>query len=157
MKSSAFLKEVMEMARVDQDLRFAAIRAKRGRKVAGLSFENYLVYAVDRVHGLRLRELIKKYGYPKKKEFGDDGLASFWLLVQHQDHDVDLQKACAAKCNLSSDHYAHLMDRICVNTGKKQIYGTQYTGKIDRAGRPILCPTRDPKRLQKRRHSIGLK
>jgi hypothetical protein len=111
MKKDIFLQRVLEMAKVDQDLRFSG--------------QKYLVYVTDFVHGQRLRGLIREYGYPTQKTLGKEGMAAFWLLIQHQDYDLELQKACLQKCDFEKSHFEHLTDRILVNEGKKQRYGTQ--------------------------------
>lgn len=127
-----FLKRVIEMAKIDQDLRFRAVRAQKRSKKGRLSLENYLIYMVDFVHGQRIKELIKKHGFPNKKSFGKDGMASFWLLIQHQDYDVELQKQCFKNCDFERNEKEYLRDRILINEGRQQMYGTQYAADKDR-------------------------
>lgn len=125
-----FLKQVTEMAKIDQDLRFSAMRARTRQKKPGLTLKNYMIYVTDWVHSQRLKGLIKKFGYPDMRSFGKEGMASFWLLIQHQDYDTELQKDCLKNCSFSKTQFEHLMDRILLNEGKPQRYGTQFKGKI---------------------------
>jgi len=127
MAESIFLKRVMEMAKIDQDLRFSAVRARKLSKGNNPVMENYLIYLADFVHGQRLKSLIRARGYPDSKSFGKAGMEAFWLLVQHQDYDVDLQKRCLKNCDFSKEQSEHLIDRIAVNEGRRQRYGTQTT------------------------------
>ena len=55
-----------------------------------------------------------------------------WLLVQHADHDVPFQEMVLSRLErlvnideTDRSSYAYLFDRVAVNTGKKQRYGTQ--------------------------------
>ncbi len=125
-----FSNQVIEMAKVDQDLRFAAVRSQKGKRPGTLSVENYLIYVVDWVHGQRIRKLIDKHGYPTVKAFGKKAMDAFWLLIQHQDYDTELQKDCLKNCSFSKTQFEHLTDRILLNEGKPQRYGTQFKRKI---------------------------
>jgi len=90
-----------------------------------------------------------------------DGAFAAWLLVQHADADPEFQAYCL---ELMKDAYesgevrgqdlAYLTDRVLVNQGKKQLYGTQFWtppgGKIQ--PRPI----EDEAKLDERRSKMGL-
>lgn len=151
-------KQIEEMRKVDQALRFKALEEqnKRSSKKTSLGTYNYLVYLADLLHGLKIKEMIKDHGYPNQKKIGQDGMHDFWLLIQHQDQDLLLQKKCLRFCSFSGPDFAHLTDRVLLNSGKKQRYGTQYTGKLDNKGNRILQPLEDPKNLEKRRRSVGM-
>lgn len=118
------IKIIKEMAKVDQDVRFKAKESSKNSD--GLTIYNYLVYTVDAVHQFRLRQLIETYGYPTKQQVGVEGLKDFWLLIQHQDFDLDLQKKCLEQCDFDPEEKAHLTDRILIAEGKEQKYGTQF-------------------------------
>ncbi len=87
---------------------------------------------VDRVNTARLKELVAEHGWPGYRLVGQEAAASAVLLVLHADKDVAFQKEClplllkaiAARDGLAS-HGAFLTDRIRVNEGKPQWYGTQ--------------------------------
>ena len=104
-----------------------------------------MVYLVDLVNNDLIKRIIKKYGYPSQKMIGKDGMQAFWLLVQHQDNDIELQKKCLEQCDFEHRNKAFLTDRVLINQGKKQIYGTQFIGEI-----------RDKKNVNKRRTKMGL-
>lgn len=139
-------KSIATMYEVDQALR---LFAKPGKGPL-----NYLIYAIDGLHQLRLLELIKKYGYPTQKKIGMEGMKKFWLLVQHQDDNLELQKECLKHCDFALPEKAHLTDRILVNSGKPQRYGTQFF--INRRSQHVPRPIEDQTRVDVRRKKMGL-
>lgn len=158
MVNKTILRQIKEMVRVDQSLRFNAMREKNGATKSGskaLSFNNYLIYIVDFVHGCKIRDIVSKYGYPNVRSVGKKGMHSLWLLVQHQDQNLDFQKECLKECEFSTQDKAYLTDRILLSDGKKQIYGTQFKG-FDKSGEPISRPIKDIKNIDGIRKSAGL-
>lgn len=139
-------KHIIEMAKIDQELR---TQAKPGKELI-----NYLIYAIDGIHNYRLRKIIEKYGYPTQKTMGKEVINSFWLLIQHQDYDIDLQENCLKNCDFEPKDKAYLTDRVLVNKGKKQIYGTQFK-RID--GKLTPAPMENKANVNKKRKAAGLK
>lgn len=137
---------LIEMKDMDQDLRYSA--------TPGRGVMNYMIYVVDFVHGERLQKLVDKYGYPTEELVGEEALAAAWLLVQHQDYNLDLQKEFLENCDFSDKNYAYLYDRVAINSGEKQRYGTQF--KRDEDGKLTPRETEDPENVDKRREEKGL-
>ena len=108
---------IKQLRDLDQDARFN-------------SKNKFIVYTVDATHQYRIHKLIDEYGYPTIDLIGKEGLEDFWLLVQHQDFDLDLQIACLKKCDFSPKEYMHLYDRVQVNKGLDIKYGTQFNQPI---------------------------
>lgn len=126
MAENTYLKDIiLKMRDVDQSARIAA-KDSRGNKPP-----NMLVYAIDMAHNANLHRIIDQYGYPNEEMVGAEGLQSWWLLVQHQDFDIQLQEKCLAECNFAPEEYAHLVDRVALNKGEEQTYGTQYSSSIE--------------------------
>lgn len=115
---------------------------------------NLLVLTIDFVHNVYIHWLIGLYGYPQTGIVGKKVMEQFWLLVQHQDFDSALQKACLSRCDFSPKHKAYLTDRILINEGKKQLFGTQYYRTSSGVLRPH--PICDKKHLNERRKQAGL-
>jgi hypothetical protein len=63
-----------------------------------------------------------------------------------------MERAFKAK-QLSPADYATFTDRVLVNLGKPQVYGSNFDLK---GGKMVMSPTKDIKNLDKRRKSIGL-
>ncbi|MBI5405741.1 hypothetical protein HY972_01775 [Candidatus Kaiserbacteria bacterium] len=111
----------------------------------------------------RLKEIVASYGWPSVSLVGKEGSKNAWLLVQHAYHDLRFQKKClalmsrAAKKNpedIIPMHIAFLTDRIRVNEGKPQKFGTQfYTNKKEEF---TYWPVRDIKNVDKRRAAYGI-
>jgi len=148
--------QIIKMAERDQEARFGALKAK-DRKKAGLK-----ILEIDKRNTTRARGIIKKYGWPSFNLVGKRSSKAFWLIVQHADKDVKFQAEClillkrAAKDRQAdSECEAYLTDRVLVNQGKKQLYGTQFYR--DKKGGLAPKPIEDIKNLNKRRKSFGLK
>lgn len=76
--------------------------------------------------------LYNKHGYLGFDKVGEKGEAQFWVIVQHSDNNTHFQnkvlnslKKEVDKKNASPEHYALLYDRVKVNSGDKQLFGTQ--------------------------------
>lgn len=136
------------MVKVDQGARFQA----RGSK--GNLPPNLLIYAIDAAHSHRMRMLILEYGYPTRKLLGAKGMKDWWLLVQHQDLDPELQKKCLKHCDFAPEERAMLVDRVLVGEGKQQRYGTQL--KRNPEGEMVLVDIEDPQKVDARRKEMGL-
>ncbi len=145
MRNPQLAEQLIEMMKIDQELRLAA---KPGKELI-----NYLIYAIDGVHGERLRRIIDVHGYPTEAVVGADALHALWLVVQHQDFDVSLQEECLKNCNFDLADEAHLTDRVLVNRGRPQRFGTQWYRKD---GKLMLRPIEDKKNIDKLRESHGL-
>lgn len=107
-----------------------------------------------------IKSIIDKHGFPGYDLAGKEGSANYFLLVQHSDFNVDFQKRALKlmkkqvdKKNASGSTYAFLVDRVELNSGKKQIYGTQV--QMGRSGTK-LKPCIDTLNLDKRRKAVGL-
>jgi hypothetical protein len=117
------------------------------------------VFALNK---LRLNAVFDKYGFPGYDLVGEKGSNNFWLMVQHCDKDVRFQQTIlkAMKTELpkhNADHknFAYLTDRVFLNTGRKQIYGTQLTYNTDSC-QAIPKPLEDSLNVNTRRVAIGL-
>jgi len=116
---------------------------------------------VDARNTARMHEIVEEYGWPTKSMVGGDGTRSAWLLVQHADMDVAFQRKCLALMRprladgqVSPADVAYLTDRVRVNEGEPQVYGTQFHLKDgQRQPRPI----EEPEKVDERRASMGMK
>ena len=117
---------------------------------------------IDRKNTMRMKSIVKQYGWPTSDMVGWDGSDAAFLLVQHADHDSHktfvplLQKEFKAG-NVSGPNYALFVDRVLTEEGKLQIYGSR-TLPFDRwqDGEPALYPIEDEANVDKRRAEVGL-
>ncbi len=116
----------------------------------------------DSLSHLALVSIIDQYGFPGYDKLGVEGTHYFWLLMQHQDAHPDFQERVLKMMEIavgqnkaSGSDYAYLLDRVMVNTGKPQVYGTQMTlNATETSFEPKQCI--EPENLDKRRAKVGL-
>ncbi len=107
-----------------------------------------------------IQSILNNHGFPGYDLVGKEGSANYFLLVQHSDFDINFQKKALTfmkkqvdKKNASGSTYAFLVDRVELNSGNEQIYGTQV--QMGRNGTK-LKPCIDTLNLDKRRKAVGL-
>jgi hypothetical protein len=117
---------------------------------------------IDATNTARIKAIIKQHGWPGPKLIGRDGTDAFFLLAQHADPAfqkklLPLVQTAYRRGILTGQNYALFTDRVLVQTGKRQIYGTS-TKPIDQwNGRePVFEPIEDEANVDKRRAAVGL-
>lgn len=145
--------ELLAMRDVDQDARKGFTAGEYDlQKVVGL-------HLTDARNTSCMKKIVAEFGWPTKSLVGADGAQAAWLLVQHADRDPAFQRACLELMRLfgadevSLGDVAYLTDRVLVNEGKLQIYGTQFH-EVD--GHLEPRPIEDPDSVDARRASVGL-
>jgi hypothetical protein len=116
----------------------------------------------DSLNMIILKVLFKDYGFLGFGEVGKKGSGNFGLMMQHCDRDPKFQEEVLSEMkkhierkNADPSNYAYLIDRVNVNTGKPQVYGTQM--KLNQEGSSYEPkPVVDPENLNKRRAEVGL-
>lgn len=116
----------------------------------------------DSLNLFHVKIIFRKYGFPGYDILGQEGSRNFWLIVQHQDKIpafqdsvLQLMKIQVDVGNASLIDYAYLLDRVKVNVGKPQIYGTQMTLNQDGTSY-VPKSVVEPEKLNERRKSVGL-
>jgi len=115
--------------------------------------------AVDAKHTARMKAIIAEHGWPGRSLVGEDGAGAAWLLVQHADASfmaqcMPLMEHAVSAGEASAKDYAYLLDRVCMNQGKPQVYGTQFTSGAD--GKLVLYSVEDAEHVDERRRAVGL-
>ncbi len=116
---------------------------------------------VVREHAKRMRKIIQRFGWTGKSLVGRKAADRAWLIVQHSDHDLKFQKwalrilrEAVRKGEVEKRQLAYLTDRVLVNSGQPQIFGTQFYLDLDGSFKPR--PIKDTKLLDQRRKKYGL-
>jgi hypothetical protein len=150
----ALREELLMMEQADQQLRKSLSSPPSETELARLR-------ELDARHTSRLKQLCQEHGWPGFSLVGRDGACAAWLLAQHADADVEFQAQCLqlmraamVKGEASRKDGAYLEDRVRINRGQPQLYGTQFRRKADGQGEPY--PIEDPGRIDQRRRSVGL-
>lgn len=98
--------------------------------------------------------IIEKCGMPTLMDVGQHQMNTVWLLLQHTDkkhrkkYFPEIEKAVKNK-ELSKEQYALMKDRILMDEGKPQLYGSQIkNGK--------LYKLESPSKVNERRQEMGM-
>lgn len=117
-----------------------------------LSIQNF-----DSLALIKVENIISRYGWLGKSKIGELANSTLFMVIQHaQDNGVRekfyplLEESVNEGESRPSD-LAAMKDRILIQNGKPQIYGTQ----SDHSGQ--LLPVENIKDLNKRRRRVGLK
>jgi hypothetical protein len=116
----------------------------------------------DSLNMIKAKAVVTKYGFPGFDLVGEEQSNDFWAIIQHCDNDVKFQQQALKLLskqvqlhNASGANYALLQDRVLINTGRKQLYGTQvlYNPKT-KSAKPL--PIEDSLNVDNRRKAVGL-
>ncbi|XLS27944.1 DUF6624 domain-containing protein [Flavobacteriaceae bacterium M23B6Z8] len=104
-------------------------------------------------------EIIEKYGWLGISQVGRLANTAQFSIMQHSSIKTKKKYAPLMKKSVlikesQPMHYARLIDRILINDGKPQIYGTQTTR--DKKGKLVFFEIEKPEFVNKRRKEIGL-
>lgn len=117
----------------------------------------------DQINRDRLKEIIEELGFPTKKLVGKDAMQAVFIIIQHSDGDTEWQKQqllnikrAVKQGDMDGQSYAYLYDRIKINGGEKQLYGTQFQN-VDLINKKVeLADTEDIENLDRRRMEVGM-
>lgn len=135
------------------------IDADQSMRERQLVEEDYWDEELDAKNTARMKEIVLEIGWPTTSKVGKEVSHNAWLLIQHSDHDIEFQKQClelmknAPSTEVEKRDIAFLEDRIRVNQGKKQLYGTQFIQKDDKH---IPKPIEDEENIDVRRAEMGM-
>ncbi|MDD2786086.1 MAG: hypothetical protein PHS79_04320 [Patescibacteria group bacterium] len=149
MKSKIYVQAILKMAKKDRAMRLA-----HQKKAADWN------YSLDRKNTRRMKQIVKAIGWPRISKVGKRAASAAWLLAQHADHDPRFQRQCLTlmkeqpKDDVSRHDIAYLEDRVLLNEGKKQKYGTQFY--YPKKWKVMPRPLASRKLLARRRKEMGL-
>lgn len=119
--------------------------------------------AVHRKNALRLREITEDHGWPGHSLVGKDGATAAWRIVQHAIGEpalvrwfFPLLEDAVRNGAAEATQLAMLVDRIRVNEGRPQLYGTQYDWSTDGHWMAPIGDIEDVEHLETRRRAVGL-
>ena len=146
---------LLELQSVDQGIR-EELAAKGYENLDSLDVIRQ--QAVDRLNQEHLKKIIDRNGWPTRYLVGEDGVNAAFLIIQHADSAFQREmypvlEESFENGDLTGSQYALITDRVLVNAGKKQRYGTQAQiahGKI------VLDAIENPEGVNDRRALLGL-
>ena len=153
--------ELARMAAEDQRIRRPPKGSAR-KMVRPLDAKRAMEYRrIDGENTEGLRRILAEHGWPGRSLVGDQGAHDAWLIAQHADHDPAFQREAlgllteaVARGEARPRELAYLTDRVRVNEGREQVFGTQM--RPDENGMPVPQPIEDPERVDERRADVGL-
>lgn len=98
--------------------------------------ENGKIYKImsnrDSINLIRVEEIIAKYGYPGKTLVGEPTNEAVWYVIQHSKRIANyfpmIQEAGSSN-EIPFTKVATMHDRLLMQEGKEQLYGTQVAGE----------------------------
>ena len=115
---------------------------------------------VDMENTQWLKDLVAREGWPTTARVGAEASKSAFLILQHAVHDPGFQRMMLdtiaqafARGEVDGQSYALLFDRVAVQSGQKQRYGSQAQM---RGGRIVFDPMEDSTKVDSLRASVGL-
>lgn len=153
------LEELLAMMAEDQAVRTGVAPPSDDRTAEEL-FAAWAQVDVD--NAAHMREILDEFGWPGWSLVGEDGALAAWVLIQHADLQLDLQKrglelmrAAVEADDTDPSDLAYLIDRVLVAEGKPQLYGTQLGAGPDGELAP-RTPIQDEANVDARRAEMGL-
>lgn len=147
----------------DQGVRLLLLNVQKSK---GLSSPTTLLIReemrqIDSINAIRVQQIIDDYGWLGESRIGSEANQTLFLTIQHVD-DLIVQKKylpmleqAVKDGNAEVWQFAFLTDRILMNQGKLQIYGTQ----IILGEKPNDCyivPLQNPDKVDELRLKVGL-
>jgi len=148
--------KIIDLKNADLTLRDKLI--KSGELSAGYSEK---MKAMHNHNAQVIDDIIDDIGYPTIDKVGEEASEAAWLIIQHAIGQPDFMRKCAKLLELAVNedkakpiNLAYLKDRIAIQQGTPQLYGTQFDW--DENGEMSPSPVDDVKNVNQRRKSIGL-
>lgn len=157
----SLVKELKQMRNEDQGIRLLLIDASKryGDRDKRTVEIRQMMKRIDSKNALRVQQIIDLYGWLGSDELGEDANETLFLCIQHAD-DLIIQtkylpilKKAMEEGNADGWQYAFLTDRIKMNRGEKQVYGTQ---TLRMNGKQFPVPIENPDKVDTLRKEIGL-
>lgn len=157
----SLVKELKQMRNEDQGIRLLLIDASKryGDRDKRTVEIRQMMKRIDSKNALRVQQIIDLYGWLGSDELGEEANETLFLCIQHAD-DLIIQtkylpilKKAMEEGNADGWQYAFLTDRIKMNRGEKQVYGTQ---TLRMNGKQFPVPIENPDKVDTLRKEIGL-
>lgn len=145
----------------------SAIRQGKTTGLARPEFEqlltNYIVRAMchtDRANTAFLENFVEDRGWPAAELYGEEISQAAWLITQHSDRNIGFQRRALELLQAEltgpfadKSGFAYLFDRVAINSGRPQRYGTQIRCE---EGAVVPKPLEDVARLDILRDAMEL-
>jgi len=121
---------------------------------------NSINLEIDNQNINKVISIINKCGMPTLDNVNTHQMDAIWLVFQHTQHSIikeyfPLFQESAKNGNTKLSHIALMTDRLLMNEGKPQLYGSQIQQACKNKWE--IYDLDKPKTVDKRRHEMGLK
>ncbi|WP_421871011.1 DUF6624 domain-containing protein [Marinoscillum sp.] len=164
-KNKTFARELFRMIIRDQGFMYAGNIERRKYMQNGGYFSTPAIFPVLAMEEKNLQEnqkrlfgLLDQYGWPTASEVTEYAAAGAALIINHAAYEdrvkyFPMLEEAFNQGEAQPLRYAKMKDRLLIEEGKQQLYGTQYT--FERAER-VPLPIHEPQYVDQRRAEIGL-
>jgi hypothetical protein len=119
-----------------------------------------LMGAQDSIDLVIVSHILDTYGWIGTDSIGPSGSTTLWAVIQHSDLDVQqkylpMMRTAVQQGRAHASELAYLEDRVALQEGRKQSYGTQFKLN-EKTNKYFLAPIEDEPNVNKRRAAIGL-
>ncbi|GGK38684.1 MULTISPECIES: DUF6624 domain-containing protein [Flavobacteriaceae] len=164
-RNKTFARELFRMIIKDQGFMYSGNIERKKYMQNGGFFSTPAIYPIlameeknHKENTEKLLNLLDKYGWPTASQVTEYAAAGAALIINHTNYEIRskyfpmLEKAFKDG-EAQPLRYAKMRDRLLVEEGKKQLFGTQW--KFENSKR-VPHPIKDPEYVDKRRAEIGL-
>ena len=136
-------------------LDFSTLPADERQSAEALAWES--IGAVDKALLEELLTMVPPEGWFKKSVYGERAAGAAFLIIQHSDLEnwrrfVPVLEPLVAQGEVDGQSYGLMYDRLAINEGRPQRYGTQMTCKD---GRWVVDKLEDPEHVDERRSAMN--
>jgi hypothetical protein len=116
------------------------------------------VERTDQANLARVIAILDSSGWPGKSAVGEKGSGAAWIILQHSDpaarkRYLPMMESAVAAGELSGALLATTVDRIRINDGLPQLYGSQFR---EENGKMVPFPIENEAEVDARRAKVGL-
>lgn len=153
-------KELAEIIRTDQEPRNRIVAAWNEHPTDTLLHRAIAaeVLRADSINLIKVCNVLDSLGFVSKDEVGDECIA-LWLVIQHspleyQQKYLPIFNAAAINGDLPKETIALMEDRVALQLGKPQIYGSQ--GNVNEQGVFVPAEMIEPEKVDSRRAIMNM-
>ncbi|MCE3278422.1 MAG: hypothetical protein K0S44_613 [Bacteroidetes bacterium] len=164
-QDTAYNKIIQQLLRIDElDQRYRNQMGSVQSRYGGDSKEMKELYkamkSADSLNLIKVEYILSKYGWLGVNEIGSQCNTTLFMVIQHSDQPhqekyLPIMRLAVKNGKAQAHHLALLEDRILLQQGKKQIYGSQLSWNL-KTNQYYLAPLEDPDNVDKRRKEAGL-
>lgn len=155
-------KELIKVRDKDQSIRLIVLDVRKNSNDSLLIKKvNKKMKLIDNESAITVSKIIDKYGWLGNDKIGTEANQTLFLGIQHIDDTIvqnkylPVLKEAVKNGDAEPWHFAFLTDRILMNQGEKQIYGTQTIISKD-PKLSYVVPLQYPEKVDELRKEIGL-